>query len=149
MTMACCATCKKWLGQTRSHADGICPVQASFWCSQCGCHGHRPAECDAVKHVDRPCYLEDLIPSDVRERWDIDTQTPIAWLRPSLDDCEREIADLNTIEIRYPDGKQDSRIRETMRRLGVPTVHKMEGNLQKLRAWAVQNGKKVRLVQER
>ena len=148
--MACCTTCKTWLGQTRIHDDGICPVRASFWCSQCGCHGHRPAECDAgIRHVDRPCYLEDLIPADVRGRWDIDTHTPIVWLNPSVDDCEREIADINTIEIRYPEGKQDSRIRETMRRLGVPTVHKMEGNLQKLRLWAVQHGKKVRLVQEK
>jgi hypothetical protein len=99
--------------------------------------------------VDRPACLEDLIPEDVRGRWDIDTRTPIVWLTPSLDDCEREIADINTIEIRYPEGKQDSRIRETMRRLGVPTVHKMEGNLQKLRMWAVEHGKKVRLIQEK
>ena len=99
--------------------------------------------------MDRPCYLEDLIPADVRDRWDIDTQTPIVWLRPSVSDCEREIADLNTIEIRYPDGRMDARIRETMRRLGIATVHKMDGNLQKLRVWAVQHGKKVRLIQEK
>lgn len=99
--------------------------------------------------MERPRTLEELIPADVRERWDIDTATPIVWLKPSLADCEREIADTNTIEIRYREGKQDSRIREVMRGLKVPTVHKMEGNLQKLRAWAVQNGKKVRLIQER
>ena len=142
-----CSTCKSLLGLTRNH--DICPVRASLWCSQCGCYGHRPSDCDAVTHVERPRTLEELIPADVRERWDIDTATQIVWLKPSLADCEREIADTNTIEIRYREGKQDSRIREVMRGLKVPTVHKMEGNLQKLRAWAVQNGKKVRLVQER
>jgi hypothetical protein len=36
-----------------------------------------------------------------------------------------------------------------MRSLKIPTVHKMEGNIQKLRTWAVANGKKVRLIQEK
>jgi len=36
-----------------------------------------------------------------------------------------------------------------MRSLKIDTVHKMDGNLKKLREWAVQNGKKVRLVQEK
>jgi hypothetical protein len=31
----------------------------------------------------------------------------------------------------------------------VATVHKMDGNIQKLREWAVRNGKKVRIVQEK
>jgi hypothetical protein len=97
----------------------------------------------------RPRTLEELIPEDVRERWDIDTTTHIQWLRPSLEDKEREIAETNTIEVRYREGKQDNKIREIMRSLKIPTVHKMEGNIQKLRGWAVANGKKVRLVQER
>ena len=102
----------------------------------------------------RPRYLEDLIPTDVRERWDIDTTTPIIWHAPTcrpltIEDAEREIAETNTIEIKYREGKQDNRIREVMRHLKIPTVHKMEGNIQKLRGWAVTNGKKVRLVQEK
>jgi rRNA-processing protein FCF1 len=101
--------------------------------------------------VDRPAYLEELIPADVRERWGIETRTQMLYdsEEPSLSDCEREIADINTIEIRYAAGSQDARIREKMRHLGIPTVHKMEGNLQRLQKWCVANGKKVRLVQER
>jgi hypothetical protein len=144
-----CTTCKTYMGIHRNHEDGVCPVKASFWCSQCGCYGHRPSDCDEASHVWRPRTLEELIPSDVRERWDIDTQTPIVWVKPSLVDAEREIADINTIEIRYREGKLDNKIREMMRSYHVPTVHKMEGNLQKLRSWAVSQGKKVRLVQER
>jgi len=141
------------LGIARKH-EGACPVRASLWCSQCSCYGHGPSECDEAKHVWRPRTLEELIPADVRERWDIDTETPIIWHAPTcrpltVEDAEREIADTNTIEIRFREGKQDNRIRETMRQLKIPTVHKMDGNILKLRTWAVAHGKKVRLVQER
>ncbi len=147
--MSVCMTCKTTLGLTRVHDGGICPVRASFWCSQCGCYGHRPAECDDVNHVTRPRNLEDLIPADVRKRWGIETATPIVWPGTYLDIQEREIADINTIEVRYRDGKRDAKIREVMRSLKVSTVHKMDDNITKLREWAVQNGKKVRIIQEK
>lgn len=146
--MTCCDTCKSWLGLIRSHA-GECPVRASAWCSQCGCYGHRPSECDAGITWARPRTLEELIPADVRERWDIDTETAIVWLKPSLEDAEREIAESNTVEIRYRDGRMDNKIREFMKANKIVTVHKMDGNIQKLRAWAVSQGKKLRLVQEK
>jgi hypothetical protein len=97
----------------------------------------------------RPRSLEELIPSDVRQRWDIDTETLIVWTKPDIQDAEREISDVNTIEIRYRDGKMDNKIREYMKANRIITVHKMDGNLQKLRAWAVSQGKKIRLVQEK
>ena len=97
----------------------------------------------------RPRTLEDLIPTDVRERWDIDTETAIVWLIPGLEDAEREIAENNTIEIRYREGRMDNKIREYMKSNRIVTVHKMDGNVQKLRTWAVSQGKKIRLVQEK
>ena len=97
----------------------------------------------------RPRTLEELIPGDVRERWDIDTATNIVWLPADLEDAEREIAENNTIEIRYREGRMDNKIREVMKANRIVTVHKMDGNLQKLRAWAVSQGKKIRLVQEK
>jgi hypothetical protein len=99
--------------------------------------------------VERPRCLEDLIPADVRARWGIRTQTAIVWPAVTLEIAEREIAETNTIEVVYREGRQDNRIREVMRSLKIPTVHKMEGNIQKLRTWAVANGKKVRLIQEK
>lgn len=144
-----CITCKATLGMMRTHDDGVCPVRASLWCSQCGCHGHRPAECEEIVHVTRPRTLEELIPADLRERYEISTDTPIVWHWPTLEQAEAEIADTNTIEVRYRDGKRDAKIREVMRHYKVPTVHKMDGNIQKLRSWAVSQGKKVRLIQEK
>lgn len=148
--MSSCTTCLKYMGLQRGHGEGeACPVAASFWCSQCGCYGHLPSACDEVTHVVRPRTLEELIPEEVRLRWGITTSTPILWTTPlTLADQEREIADTNTIEVRYREGKQDSKIREVMRVHKIPTVHKMEGNIQLLRKWAVEHGKKVRLVQE-
>jgi hypothetical protein len=143
-----CVTCKSVTGLDRFHA-GVCPVRASFWCSQCGCYGHRPAECDDVTHVTRPCCLEDLIPPDVRERWGITTRTAIVWSTATLEDKEREVIDENTIEIRYRDGKLDSRLREVMRGFKIKTVKSLEGNRQVLREWAVGQGKKIRFIQDK
>lgn len=144
-----CSTCRSTLGLLRDHGTTPCHIRASFWCSQCGCYGHRPSECTEVTHTIRPRTLEELIPADVREQWGITTETPIVWTKPSIDVAEREIEDINIIEVRYYDGKMDSRIREVMRAHKVPTVHKMDENLLKLRKWALSQGKKVRLIQEK
>ena len=102
----------------------------------------------------RPTTLEELIPPEVRARWGIRTETPIIWTKPTLEEAEREIADINTIEILYDPKKGkgaslDSRLREYMKANKIPTVHSENGNLAKLRMWAVSQGKKLRLVQEK
>jgi hypothetical protein len=98
---------------------------------------------------DRPRTLEELIPADVRERWGIDTQTRILWTKPTLYDAEQEISENNVIELRYKDGKLDNKLREYMKSQRVMTVHKMNDNLQILRNWAISQGKKIRLIQEK
>ena len=149
--MSHCTICKGSLGVERIHAaDVICPVRAAWFCDRCGNHGHKPADCDEINHVERPRFYEDLIPADVLERWGLTHQkTPIPLDAVTLEVAEREIARTNTIDIVYREGKQDSRIREVMRHNKIPTVHKMEKNLLILRGWAVRHGKKVRLVQEK
>jgi len=148
-----CPTCKELLGLSCTHSE--CPVRASFWCSQCSCYGHLPSECDEVTHVWRPATLEELIPEDVRARWGITTSTYIIWPKASLADAEREIAETNTIVVR----KNDRAIRDAMKQRKIPTVHAMDetvdkegkpkdGNIQLLRKWAVNHGKKVRFIQE-
>lgn len=141
-----CKTCWEWLGVTRTHA--VCPVRASAWCSQCGSNGHRPSECAESITWTRPATLEELIPADVRARWNITTSTKIAWAPPTEADADREIADINTIEIRYRD-KLDGKIREYMKQQKIHTTHKMEDNLKTLSLWATSHGKKVRIVQDK
>ena len=112
-----------------------------------------------MTHVTRPETLEELIPADVRARWGIKTRTLIHYPAASeitLEDAEREIGEGCIIEIRHgslPDGsvvKLDAALRTFMKaqRPKIETVHKMEGNLIKLRLWAVAQGKKICLVQE-
>jgi len=145
-SMKTCQTCQDWLHIERVH--DVCPVRASAWCSQCGCKGHRPSECG--KHImwTRPATLEELIPADVRERWNINTSTNIGWKLPTNDDAQREIAELNTIEIRYKD-KLDGKIREFMKLNKIHTTHKMDDNIRVLFNWAITKGKKIRIVQEK
>jgi len=96
----------------------------------------------------RPASLEELIPADVRERWNIQSQTKIPWSPPTADDAQREIADCNIIEIRYRD-KLDGKIREFMKLHKIHTTHKMDDNIRVLCAWAIQQGKKIRILQEK
>jgi hypothetical protein len=96
----------------------------------------------------RPATLEELIPADVRERWNINTSTNIGWKLPTNDDAQREIAELNTIEIRYKD-KLDGKIREFMKLNKIHTTHKMDDNIRVLFNWAITKGKKIRIVQEK
>ena len=155
--MTSCASCKSALGVIRSHGEGApCPVQASLWCSTCSCYGHNAASCSIIVTVTRPRTLEELIPADVRARWGIKTQTLILWPSPSemtLEDKEREIGEGSVIEIRYggPSGvKLDAALRVYMKaqRPKLETVHKMEGNLLKVRMAAVAVGKKIRIIKE-
>lgn len=101
----------------------------------------------------RPATLEELIPADVRERWNINTSTNIGWKLPTNDDAQREIADLNTIEIqciKKEDNKiRDSKIREFMKLNKIHTTHKMDDNIRVLFNWAITKGKKIRIVQEK
>jgi hypothetical protein len=97
--------------------------------------------------------LEQLIAPEVRARWGIRTKTPIVFDVPTTEVAEREISELNVIEIRYRkgtgrDSKLDARVREFMRQNRLDTTHSCDANLVKLRRWAVSQGKKIRLVPE-
>jgi hypothetical protein len=153
-----CTACLK-LGLRRTHTDE-CPVRASFFCNSCHNYGHLPSECsDTPVTWYRPRTLEELIPADLRERYDIDTETPIVrWRRPTLDDAEREIPENNTVEIRYRESRKgesvgkegkDRRIRDFMIANKIKTEHAMSDNIQRLREWAVSQGKKISILQEK
>ncbi len=115
-------------------------MRASAWCSQCGCYGHRSIDCSTDITWIRPSTLEELIPEDVRIRWNITTSTRIVWPNKlSLEDSEREISDVHSIHIAYDDRK----IRDFMKANKIHTTHKKQCNLQELREWAVRQGKKI------
>ena len=143
-----CSTCYSLLGAVCVHPEPLkCPVRASFWCTQCACYGHTPKECDEriTGSIGRPSTLEELIPEDVRNRWNITTETKIQFIPArslSLDEKEREISHTNTIELQF----KDAIIRSYMKTNKIPTEHSMKNNIILLREWAVENGMKVRLI---
>ena len=158
MTTQYCEACLK-LGLRRVHTEA-CPVRASYFCNSCHNYGHLPSECsDTPITWYRPRTLEELIPADLRERFDIDTETPIVrWLRPTLEDADREIPENNAIEIRYRESRKgetvgkegkDRRIRDFMIANKIKTEHAMNDNIQRLREWAVSQGKKIVFIQEK
>jgi hypothetical protein len=123
------------------------PVHCAAATSATKCKAIEETDIDAIMWG-RPRTLEELIPVDIRDRYDIDTETMIEWTKPTLYDAEREIAEINTIEIKFRDGQKDRTIREYMKQNKISTLHKIDLNIQKLRLWAVSQGKKLRLVQE-
>jgi hypothetical protein len=147
--MTVCEWCHANLNIRVTHTTATCPAQASQYCVLCGCYGHVSDDCDEKPHVRRPRTYEELIPEDIRQRWGLTTTTAIVWRAPTLEDKEREIPDSATVEVRYTKGRQDNAIRAVMREYSITTVHKMDENLRALRTWAVTNGKKVRLIQEK
>lgn len=142
MMDACCETCFKWLGLRLRHEDGVCIVRAEAYCTTCSCKGHIASECNSlVTHVERPRTLEELIPLEVRMRWNIMTSTPIVW---------RTTEDVsNTILLRYHlkegPGKLglDKTIRKYLRKQGITTGKSMNDNSLKLQDWATRNGQKI------
>jgi hypothetical protein len=152
--MSSCALCWQKLRVQMIHDDKPCVTRESLWCSQCSCFGHEASECDEASHVERPRTLEELIPFDVRERWGITTSTPIVYHTPvrrpqTLEEKEREIAESNTVVIYYPKAQLDRCLREYMKKNKIDTTHSKEGNIKVLRQWLTDNGKKLRLEQEK
>lgn len=72
-------------------------------CRKCCNTGHVESECvvDDLFHWKRPLTLEELIPADVRERWNITTSTPIDWSNSKRDEDakKRELHECNIIRI--------------------------------------------------
>ena len=109
-----------------------------------------------VLMVERPATLEELIPEEVRERWGISSRTEIEWSesKPTdIDLIEAEIAENNTIEIRYSaKGGWDSGLNKQLEKFikahGLPSSSSKDTKLLRLRQWAVSQGKKIRIVEE-
>ena len=67
-----CRTCLKWTGQSISH--DICPLKESLVCRRCCSRGHSTSECED-NNIWHPTCLEELIPIDIKEKYNITTQT--------------------------------------------------------------------------
>ena len=122
------------------HEAAACPVRATFRCRRCHVRGHLAADCgESWAHWERPTSLEELIPADVRSRWNIMSSTETVFESPrGTDDSERKI------EIAV--SSNDKKMRDFMKENDIATTHKTEDNLQRIREWCIARGVRLRIV---
>ena len=70
-------------GISKVHDDDGCPLSKSILCRRCHCYGHLTSNCsERWTHWERPTTLEELIPIDVRQRYNIQTHTRMHFEQP-------------------------------------------------------------------
>ena len=131
-----CETCKLWSGRHVEHDE--CPLRASLVCRRCCGAGHSTSQCTEMPEL-HPVYLEDLIPNDVRERYNITTRT--AYVKPSTPIHPHPIRCIEVIN-------QDKWIREFMKQQHLSTARKREENLERIMEWAAGCGLNIRLLNQ-
>jgi hypothetical protein len=135
-----CSTCKKWTGRTLVHE--ICPLAASMLCKRCLQRGHLTEACtEGRTEWERPSYIEELIPYDVRQRWGLTSMTPITFPLPrGAAGTEKEIASINTIVIpeEYTDLKEF--IKEHKIKVEKVTKESKSDCIKAIKAWASTRG---------
>ncbi len=96
---------------------------------------------ESWNHWERPTILEELIPADVRQQWNITSVTDIHFDVPrGAEGTQNE----RKVEIDVP--RQDKPMREFMNDNGISRTHDTESNLQRIRDWALKQGYRIRLV---
>jgi hypothetical protein len=137
-----CTVCLSFTGISTEHSCDLCPVIPILRCRRCHCRGHTAKDCgESWAHWERPISLEELIPADVRQQWNITTTTQLTF--PSVrgaegTECERKIE----IEV----SRQDKPMRAFMRDNDIPTTHDTESNLCRIREWSMRNGFRLRIL---
>ena len=131
-----CETCRLWTGRLEQHAE--CPIRATLVCRRCCGSGHSTADC-THRNVVHPTCLEDLIPQEAKDRFNISTYT--AYIRP-LEPVQ--IHDVNRVDII----NQDKWIRDFMKPKDLSTARKREDNLPRIFEWAAGSGLSVRIVNQ-
>lgn len=134
-----CDTCRLWLGKNVAH--DICPLKADLRCRRCCGSGHSSSECTMNSHAIYPEYIEELIPTDLREIYGINTLT--TYNKPSADFIA-PIHPVRKIDII----NSDKWIREFMKQQKLQTARKREDNLTKIFDWAHGSGLSIHLINE-
>ncbi len=137
-----CAICLSFTGISEVHSRDSCPVLPTLRCRLCHCRGHTAKECgESCNHWERPTTLEELIPADVRQQWNITSSTEMHFELPrGTEGTQSE----RKVEVAVP--RLDKPMREFMNDNNIKTTHDTESNLQRIRDWAWKLGFRIRLV---
>ena len=133
-----CVTCKTWLLKSVVHPDDHCAFRASLVCRRCCCAGHATSECTRITDI-CPNYIEDLIPLDVKNYYDIRTKT--AYHKNSTMPPANQYRVLEIIN-------DDKWIRAFLKKRKIATTRKREDNLATINNWAAGRGLSIVLVND-
>ena len=132
-----CETCRIWTGALVKHEHDECELRANLICRRCCGSGHSTPDC-TWEPVLVPTCLEDLIPCDLKEHYNITTQT--AYKKTGL----VKKHDVQNMTVR----NDDKWIREFMGKNHIKTERKRADNLDKIMKWAELRGLNVMLVSQ-
>jgi len=132
-----CETCKIWLLKNVIHEDGHCEFRAKLVCRRCCCAGHSTTECNRITDI-CPNYIEDLIPIDLKNYYDIRTKT-------EYHKTSQNKPPANSFRIQEI-VNDDKWIRAFLKKRKIPTTRKREDNLMTIQNWAAGRGLSIVLV---
>ncbi len=75
-----CTACASVLGRAvKRHTPAACPLAAGSYCGVCASYGHSPSNCPdhTARAYREPHLLEQLIPANLLEAYQIRSQTPL------------------------------------------------------------------------
>lgn len=140
-----CTICLKYTGKLTCHNDEGCPLSASLLCRRCHHRGHLASQCThGCAQWERPTTLEELIPSDIRLRYNITSCTRIPFTNERCTpEAEHELASINTVVI--PDDY--GQLSEFVKRHKIPVekTTKAAGNafIAAIKEWGIKRGLRI------
>ena len=139
-----CNICLKYTGKSIIHGTSACALRSSVLCRRCHHRGHLACDCTAPHPAwERPITLEELIPIDIRIRYNIQTHTAISYTSSSRE--ESELPNVNTFIVK--DTHKD--LNEFVRVQGIKFVKKSTGPRKQedlrhaIKKWGVENGYRI------
>ena len=129
-------------GIRAEHVREACPVIPTLLCRRCRCRGHSTKDCDSGwPNWERPTTLEELIPPDVQQRWNIQTMTELVF------DYERgEPGSDCELKREVKVSSNDKELRKFMKENEIDTTSARDENLSRIRDWAARRGFRLRIV---
>ncbi len=140
-----CAICVKYTGTIIRHGDEGCSLSASLLCRRCHHRGHLASQCThGCAQWERPLTLEELIPSDIRLRYNITSSTRLEFpTNRCTPEAEHELASINTVVI--PDDY--TQLSEFVKRNKIPVEKntKAAGNalIAAIKEWGIKRGLRI------
>lgn len=145
-----CKVCFQYRGENVFHSEKGCPTAKNTKCRRCHNRGHFASDCkESYAHWERPTCIEELIPADLRIRFEIRMGTcpEMVFSKPRGFEALHELAnESNTIELPPLDDKEFyDRAGEVIGLYNISvktkTKESKESRLKAIQEWCVNHGR--------